>query len=110
MPSLQQKYRYNPFLKYSDELETVISEKEYDADIANMLRLSFPVMIEYYGHEYKDVLFNVLRKINIEKPLENETMYDIVQKNTPLNLKRKEQIRAVSDNELKIRFYFNTNK
>ena len=101
MPSLQQKYRYNPFLKYSDELETVISEKEYDADIANMLRLSFPVMIEYYGHEYKDVLFNVLRKINIEKPLENETMYDIVQKNTPLNLKRKEQIRAVSDNELK---------
>ncbi len=101
MPLLQQKYRYNSYLKYHDELEAVISEKEYDTDIANMLRLSFPIMIEYYGHEYKDILFNVLRKINIEKPLENETMYDIVKKNTPSNLKRKEQIRAVTEDELK---------
>ena len=68
MQTLQEKYRYNPFLQYGNELETIISEKEYDADVADMLRLSFPIMVEYYGHEYKDILFDALRKISIEIP------------------------------------------
>lgn len=101
MQTLQEKYRYNPFLQYGSELETVISEKEYDSDIADMLRLSFPIMVEYYGHEYKDILFNVLRQVNIEMPKDNENMYDIVLKNTPANIEKRSKITAVSDGELK---------
>ena len=78
MQNLQEKYKYTPFLEYSDELESIISEKAYSTDIANMLRLSFPVMIEYYGHEYKNVLFNVLKEVNIEIPEDDKNMYDIV--------------------------------
>lgn len=101
MQTLQEKYRYNPFSKYSNELETIISEKEYDKDIADMLRLSFPIMVEYYGHEYKDILFEVLRQVSIEMPKDNKNMYDIVTKYTPTNIEKKSQISAVSDGELK---------
>ena len=101
MQTLQEKYKYNPFLEYSDELEAVIAEKAYTADIANMLRLSFPVMIEYYGHEYRNVLFNVLREVNIEIPEDGQNMYDIVQKYTPPNIEKRSQVSAVNDEELK---------
>lgn len=101
MSELQEKYKYNPFSKYSDELESVISEKGYTANIANMLRLSFPIMIEHYGHEYKDILFDALKDIDIVIPENGETMYDIVQKYTPSNIDRRSQISAVNDSELK---------
>lgn len=101
MQNLQQKYNYNTFLEYRDELEEVISEKAYSSDIANMLRLSFPIMIEYYGHEYKNVLFNVLRKIDIEIPEDGKNMYDIVQKYTPSNIENRSQVRAVNARQLK---------
>lgn len=101
MQTLQEKYRYNPFLQYGNELETIISEKEYDADIADMLRLSFPIMVEYYGHEYKDILFDVLRQVSIEMPKDNENMYDIVTRHTPANIEKKSKISAVGDGELK---------
>lgn len=101
MQNLQKKYKYNPFLEYSDELESVIAEKAYTADIANMLRLSFPVMIEYYGHEYKNILFNVLKQVNIEMPEDNQNMFDIVQKYTPPNIEKRSQVNAVNDGELK---------
>lgn len=101
MKNLQQKYKYTSFLEYSDELESVISEKACNEDIANMLRLSFPVMIEYYGHEYKNLLFQVLKDINLEMPEDDKNMYDIVQKYTPSNLEKKSQISAVNASELK---------
>lgn len=101
MQILQEKYRYNPFSQYSNELETIISEKKYDEDIADMLRLSFPIMVEYYGHEYKDILFDVLRQVSIEMPKDNENMYDIVAKHTPTNIEKKSKISAVGDGELK---------
>ena len=41
LETLQEKYKYNPFSKYGEELEEIISEKQYDVDIAEMLRLSF---------------------------------------------------------------------
>lgn len=101
MQNLQEKYKYTLFLEYSNELESIISKKAYSTDIANMLRLSFPVMIEYYGHEYKNVLFNVLKEINIEIPEDDKNMYDIVQKYTPPNIETKSQVSAVNDGELK---------
>lgn len=101
MQTLQERYRYNPFVQYENELETIILEKEYNADIADMLRLSFPIMVEYYGHEYKDILFDVLRQVSIEMPKDNENMYDIVTKYTPSNIEKKSQISAVGDSELK---------
>lgn len=88
METLQQKNIYNPFLEYGNELESIISKKGYTIDIANMLRLSFPVMIEYYGHKYKDILFNVLKKDDIKIPEKSENIYDIVQKYTPPNIKK----------------------
>ena len=101
MQTVQEKYRYNPFLQYGNELETIISEKEYDADVADMLRLSFPIMVEYYGHEYKDILFDALRKISIEIPKDNENMYDIVTRHYPDYIEKKSKISAVNDGELK---------
>ncbi len=101
METLQQKNIYNPFLKYGNELEAIISEKQYTTDIANMLRLSFPVMIEYYGHEYKDIFFDVLKKIDIKIPENGENMYDILQKYILHNIKHKSQVCAVNDAELK---------
>lgn len=41
LETLQEKYKYNPFSKYGKEIEAIISEKQYDADITEMLRLSF---------------------------------------------------------------------
>ena len=76
METLQEKYKYNPFSKYGEELEEIISEKQYDVDIAEMLRLSFPIMVEYYGHEYSDVLFDTLKQTDIIVPKNNENMYD----------------------------------
>lgn len=99
--SMQEKYKYNPFLQYNEQLETIISAKNYDADIADMLRLSFPVMIEYYGHDYKDIFFDMLKRISIEIPAENENMYDIVNRHTPKNIENRSTITAVSDGELK---------
>lgn len=101
MQNIREKYKYNPFLEYGDELEAIISEKAYATDIANMLRLSFPIMVEYYGHEYKDILFKALREINIEIPEDGQNMYDIVQKYTPPNIQNKSQVRAVNEGELK---------
>lgn len=101
MQTLQEKYKYNPFLKYGDELEEIISKKEYDEDISNMLRLSFPIMIEYYGHEYKNILFDALKQTDIVLPKDDENMYDIVKKYTPSNIIKKSQISAVTDRELK---------
>lgn len=101
MQTLQEKYRYNPFLEYGNQLETIISQKQYDSDIADMLRLSFPIMVEYYGHEYKDILFNVLKNVDIEIPKNNENMYDIATKYTPKNIEKRSKISAVSEGELK---------
>lgn len=101
MQPLQEKYKYNPFIKYGKELESIISEKAYSENIASMLRLSFPIMIEYYGHEYKDILFHTLKEITIEMPQDETNMYDIVQKYTPSNIEKRAQIGAVKEGELK---------
>lgn len=101
MQTLQEKYMYNPFLEYGDELEVIINEKGYTADIANMLRLSVPVMLEYYGHDYGNVFFNALRKVNIEIPEDGLNMYDIVQKYTPSNIEKRSQVSAVNEGDLK---------
>lgn len=101
MSELQEKYKYNPFTKYSNELESVIFEKGYNENIANMIRLSFPIMIEHYGHEYKDTLLDVLKDVDIVIPEDGETMYDVVQKYTPKNIEHRSQVSAVNNGELK---------
>lgn len=101
MQTFKEKYKYNAFNKYSNELETIIAPKKYNPSISNMLRLSFPIMIEYYGHEYKDILFDTLKQIDIVIPENNESMYDIVKKYTPSNIEKKSEVNAVNDGELK---------
>lgn len=101
MSMLQEKYRYSAYKQYGKELEDIIKEKACPTDVSNMLRLVFPVMIEYYGSEYKDVLLNTLKEIKIKKPSDHESMYDIVVRHTPDNLEERSQTTAVSESELK---------
>lgn len=101
MQTFQEKYKYNPYSQYSSELEAIISEKKYDEKIANLLRLSFPIMIEYYGHEYKDILFDVLKQVTIEIPQNDENIYDVVKRHTPANTEMKSKTTAVGISELK---------
>lgn len=101
MGELQEKYRYNPFFKYGKQLENIISKKQYNPKLANMLRLSFPIMIEYYGHEYSNILFETLQKISIDIPENGETMFDIVQKHTPTNIEKRSKANNVNKGELR---------
>ena len=53
---IQDKYKYNPYAQYGNELENIIEQKQWDTDISKMLKLAFPIMVEHYGYEYKDII------------------------------------------------------
>lgn len=88
MKDFIKQYSYNPFSQYGKRIEDIISQKAYDSEIADMLRLSFPIMIEYYGHEYANSFFSTLKEFNFVMLEDNESTYDIIKKYTPNNITR----------------------
>ena len=78
---------YNVYKEYGQNIEEIINQKGYQGNMANIVRLSIPNIIEYYGHQYSDIILNILENVPIYECNSTENMYDLV--------KREEEIQVI---------------
>ena len=102
MEDFIKQYSYNPFSQYGERLDTVLSQKACDSETTDMLRLSFPLMIEYYGHEYADSFFSTLKEFNFVILGNKDSTYDAIKKYTPNNIIRTSDEDAVGKTQLEL--------
>lgn len=100
MSGFRDEISVNYYTKYDKEIQSIIDENGYGQNISLKLKALVPVMIQYYGEDYKDVIFSTLRETKIIETKDNQTIYDVEKENSDPNIIKTGDV-AVNDGELK---------